>query len=68
MDDWKFIQKDRKAKGIFIDTLRDEYESVFEDGSGKMKVIKVKVHQYLGVNLDYILKGQVRITILYYIK
>ena len=33
----------------------------------KIKVILVKVHDYLGMSLDYILKGQVNITILDYI-
>ena len=52
----------------FINTLRDEYEILFEYGSGKIKMIQGKVNDYLGMNLDYGVKGQVNITILYYIK
>ena len=42
--------------------LRREYENIFEDGSGKMTVSRGKVHTYLGMKLDFTVKGQVKIT------
>ena len=51
-----------------IDWLRKEYESIFQDGSGKMTVSRGKVHTYLGMTLDYTTCGQVKITMLDYIE
>ena len=38
----KISHQDSKVNDTFINTLRDEYESVFEDGSVKMKMIRGK--------------------------
>ena len=48
--------------------LRKTYERIFKDGSVKMKLCRVKVHDYLGMNLDYTIKGEVKITMIPYIK
>ena len=64
----KIIHQYIKVNGKFINKLCDEYESVFEDGYGKTKVSQVKVHDYLGMNLYYSVKGPVNIKILYCIK
>ena len=48
--------------------LRNTYERIFKDGSGKMKLCRGKVHDYLGINLGYTLKGEVKITMIPYIK
>jgi hypothetical protein len=37
-------------------------------GSGKMLVSCGKKHQYLGMNLDYITTGQVKITVIDYVE
>jgi hypothetical protein len=49
-----------------ITWLRQEYESIFEDGSGKMSVSRGKVHTYLGMTLDFTLQGRVKITMFHY--
>ena len=67
MNDCKLSHQDSKVNDEFINTLRDEYESVFEDGSKIMKSSRVKLHDYLGMTLDYSVKGQVKITMLDYI-
>ena len=67
MDDCKISHQDSEVNDEFINTLRDEYESELEDGSGKIKVIWGKVHEYLGINLDYSLKIQFNITTMDYI-
>jgi hypothetical protein len=50
-----------------IGYLRQEYESIFEDGSGAMTVSRGKIHKYLSMTLDYSVPGQVKITMLDYV-
>ena len=53
---------DSKSNDKFIKSLRDKYESLFEDGTGKMTVHRGKVHKYLGMTLDFSVKGQVKVS------
>ena len=48
--------------------LRKTYECLFKYGSGKMKLCRGKVHDYLSMNLDQTIKGEVKITMIPYIK
>ena len=66
VDDCKISHQDSKVNEEFIKTLYDEYESLFEDGSGKMKVIQLKLYEYLGMTLDYSIKFQFKITMMGY--
>jgi hypothetical protein len=66
VDDCKISHVDPKVNDAFIETLRQEYESIFEDGSGNMKVNRGKVLEYLGMTLDYKVAGQVEISMLNY--
>jgi hypothetical protein len=50
-----------------IDWLQSEYESIFENGSGAMKVHHGKVHKYLGMSLDFSHKGQCRVSMYDYV-
>jgi hypothetical protein len=50
-----------------IDWLRQEYESIFEDGSGKMTVNRGRVQKYLGMTLDYTVHGRVNISMFDYV-
>jgi hypothetical protein len=50
-----------------IDWLRQEYESIFEDGLGQMTVRRGRVHKYLGMTLDYTIHGQVNISMFDYV-
>ncbi len=50
-----------------IKYLRQEYESIFEDGSGAMTVSRGKVHKYLGMTLDYTVRKQVRVSMFNYV-
>ena len=38
--------------------LRKTYKLLFKDGSVKMKLCRGKIHDYLGMNLDYTIKGE----------
>ena len=48
--------------------IRDEYETIFKDGSGKMTVSRGKNHKYLGMDLDFTTKGEVKVTMADYTK
>ena len=57
MDDCKVSHMDTKVNDYLITILKEEYESIFKGGSGKMTVSRGKVHKYLGMTLDYTTKG-----------
>ena len=67
VDDCKLSHRKKSCVDDMIDWLRQEYESIFEDGSGKMSVSRGKVHKYLGMTLDYSTAGQVKISMFDYI-
>jgi hypothetical protein len=68
VDDCKISHVESKTNDDFIEVLRQEYESIFEDGSGKMVVHRGKIHTYLGMKIDFTRKGEVNITMLDYIQ
>jgi hypothetical protein len=53
VDDCKISHISPNVVSDTIDWLRSEYENVFEDGSGLMKVHRGKTHKYLGMSLDF---------------
>jgi hypothetical protein len=59
VDDCKISHVDNDK---IIAWLRKEYESVFKDGTGKMKVARGKVHKYLGMTLDFTTPKLVKVT------
>jgi len=67
VDDCKLSHESPKAMDKMIKWLKQEYESIFEDGSGKMTISRGKVHKYLGMTLDYRTSGQVKITMYDYV-
>ena len=66
--DCKFSHQYSKVNEKFINSLHDDYESVFDDGAVKMKLSQGKVHDYLVMTLDYSVMSQFKIKILDYIK
>ena len=48
--------------------LQKTYERLFYDGSGAMKLKRGKIHEYLGMKLDFSVAGQVKITMFDYIQ
>jgi hypothetical protein len=67
VDDRKLSHCKKKVMDTMIEYLREEYESIFEDGTGAMTVSRGKVHKYLGMTLDYTVCGQVKITMFVYV-
>jgi hypothetical protein len=62
VDDCKLIHRKTKVMDRMIEYLRQEYESIFEEGSGAMTLSRGKIHNYLGMTLDYTVRGQFKIT------
>jgi hypothetical protein len=67
VDDCKLSHRKKTVMDLMIGYLWQEYESIFEDGSGAMSVSRRKIQKYLGMTLDYSVPGQFRITMLDYI-
>jgi hypothetical protein len=65
--DCKLSHCKTKVMDSMIEYLWKEYESIFKDGSGAMKVSRGEIHKYLGMTLDYTLRGHVEITMFDYI-
>jgi hypothetical protein len=62
VDDCKLSHRKTNDMDSMIEYLRQEYESIFKDGSGSMTVSRGKIHKYIGMTLDYTVCGQVKIT------
>jgi hypothetical protein len=67
VDDCKLSHRKKTVVDRMIRYLQQEYESIFEDGSGAMTVIRGNIHKYIGMKLDYSIPGQVKITMLNYV-
>jgi hypothetical protein len=67
VDDCKLSHRKKTVMDRMIGYLRQEYESIFEDGSGAMTVSRGNIHKYLGMTLDYSVPRQVKITMLEYV-
>ena len=52
-DDHKISHVTVRVVKHTIEWLRDEYESIFTDGTSKMKVVCGKVHTYVGMTNDF---------------
>ena len=68
VDDCKLSHRDKRVNNRFNLGLKEEYKSIFEDGSGQMTVCRGKVHNYLGMKLYYTQKGLCYITMFEQIK
>jgi hypothetical protein len=67
VNDYKISHLDPKVVDYTIVWLRDEYESVFNDGSSMIKVARGKIHKYLGMTLDFATSKIVKVTMLEYV-
>jgi hypothetical protein len=67
VDDGRLRHCKTKVMDSMIEYLRQEYDSILEDGSGAIMVSRCKIHKYLGMTLDYTVRGQVNITMFDYI-
>ena len=63
VDDLKVSHKDSAKVNLFLQWVKDTYGSI-----GEVKVTRGKVHDYLGMKLDYTVPGQVSIDMVDYMK
>jgi hypothetical protein len=68
VDDCKLSHRKTKVMDSMIEYLRQEHESISEDGSREMMVSRGKIPKYLGMTLYYTVRGQVKITMFDYIE
>ena len=60
--DCMIIHGDLKVNKKLMKSLKQEYESIFEDGTGEITVNRGKKHKYLGIKLNYSKGGACQIT------
>ena len=48
--------------------LKKKYEYLFNDGLGAIKACHGKIHDYLGMNLNFSVLGEVKIMMIPYVK
>ena len=63
VDDLKSSHMDTKVQDEFLQWIRDTYGSI-----GEVKVTRGKIHEYLGMKLDYSVQGQVSIDMVDYVQ
>ena len=67
VDDCKVLLVSPKVVNETVDWLCYNYEFIFKDGSSKMRVRQGKVHDYLGMTLDFSKKHQVKMSMFKYV-
>jgi hypothetical protein len=67
VNDCKVSHIDSKVLDETIEWLHQDYMSIFDDGSGKMKVNRGLQHKNLGMDLDYSTQGQCNVTTIDYV-
>ncbi len=67
VDNCKVLHKLAQIVNQAIKWLRQDYESIFKDGSGTMVVHRGLVHRYLGMTINYSTTGVARILMVNYV-
>jgi hypothetical protein len=67
VDDLKASHAKTKSMDRMIKYLRQEYKSIFKDGTAEMVVSQDKTHDYLVITLDCTIRVQAKITIFDYV-
>jgi hypothetical protein len=68
VDDMKISHCVTKRVDDMVSWLREMYEHLYKDGSGAIEVCRGKVHEYIGMTLDFNVPGKVKVTMLPYVK
>ena len=68
VDDLKTSHVMTKVVDCMVAWLKEKYETLFTDGTGAMKVRRGKVHEYVGMTLDFSTPGELMVTMIPYIK
>jgi hypothetical protein len=68
VDDMKVSHLVTKKVDDMVKWLHKMYEHLFPDGSGAIKIKRGKAHENIGMTLDFSVPGEVKITMLPYVK
>ena len=68
VDDLKISYESKKIFNIMGKWINKTYESLFENGLDKMNISRGKIHEYLGMILDFSEPEEVKITMIPYIE
>ena len=68
VDDLKVSHKKYQVVSCMVKWLKAKYEQLFKDGSGAMMITHRKIHDYLGMQLDFSMPGEVKVTMIPYVK
>ena len=68
VEDCKISHRSSLVVNDMIGWLKKDYEVLFIDGLGAMKVNCGTIHNYLGMMLDFLRKGEVHISMVKYLK
>ena len=68
MDDIKALHCNPQVVTNYIEWLCETYECIFEDGSGALKISHGLMHDYLGMQLDFLVSSKLKLTMVLYVK
>ena len=68
VDDLKVSHKKYQVVSHMVKWLKAKYEQLFKDGSSAMMITHGKIHDYLGMQLDFSMPGEVKVTMIPYVK
>ena len=68
VDDLKVSHKKYQVVSRMVKWLKAKYEQLFDDGSGAMMITHGKIHDYLGMQLDFSMPREVKVTMIPYVK
>ena len=68
VDDLKVSHKKYQVVSQMVKWLKAKYEQLFDDGSSVMMITHGKIHDYLGMQLDFSTPGEVEVTMIPYVK
>ena len=68
VDDLKVSHKKYQVVSCMVRWLKAKYEQLFEDGSSAMMITHGKIHDYLGMQLDFSMPREVKVTMIPYVK
>ena len=68
IDDIKALHCNKEVVTDYIEWLHKRYEHIFEDGSRALKISHSLMHDYLGMQLDFLVQGELKLTMVSYVE
>jgi hypothetical protein len=68
VNDWKISHVKPAVVTRMVNWLKRTYQQIFDDKTRGMRMSRGKVHEYLGMTLDFTVSGEVKLTMILYVK